>query len=230
MSKTKKLKQKTTGFDIVYRVVTVILAVAVFPVTYFQKIVLILLDHEAISKLMELVTKDEKAGAPGTIIEASFSDMGDMLSKLSSMLGGEGGASAILSNAHFRPLIAAIAFLAVALVITLVIIGFAAFSNKVKVILGLSGGGLLMMLGSYISFSLFASPIVSGEVSLAELFGVTNGIAATVLSLIEVTAFNLQGAFFVDCFLLLGIFIWSASVLIVNMSENKENKEKKAEN
>ena len=39
MSKTKKIKQKTTGFDILYRVVTALMAVATFPFAYFSKMI-----------------------------------------------------------------------------------------------------------------------------------------------------------------------------------------------
>ena len=107
----------------------------------------------------------------------------------------------------------------------LVIIGFALFSNKVKVIAALSGSGLACTIASYISFTqFFAKPLINGEITLSQLFNVQNTIVNMVLNLAgDVTVFRLEGAFFSVLFLLLAVFIWSVAVVIVNKSEEKEN-------
>ena len=52
MSKTNKIKQKTTGFDILFRVVTAIACIAIYPVFYFADLIHILITHTDISDLL----------------------------------------------------------------------------------------------------------------------------------------------------------------------------------
>jgi hypothetical protein len=58
MSKTKKIKQKTTGFDILYRVVTAIACVAMYPVFYFANIFTFAIAHTDISDLLNKFTEE----------------------------------------------------------------------------------------------------------------------------------------------------------------------------
>lgn len=226
MSKTKTAKKKTTGFDIMYRVVVAILVIAMFPVSYFSTMVYYEIEHtEASAIISKLTGKDD----PGyTYGEISLQDLADPDSLYRGLAGDDTDVSAIFSNELYRPVIVAAALFVVALILGLVILGFAAFSNKVKVITGLSAGGFLVMVASYISFSkFFAAPILSGETTLAQLFNKDGSLAMTLLGLVgKVSQFHLDTAFFAVMFLMLGVFIWSISVMIVNRSDEKEKKEK----
>lgn len=224
MSKTKKIKQKTTGFDIFYRVITVIMTVAMYPLFYFKNILYFEIDHSTISDLLNSITGKNETQVTYDYI--SIAGLPEWLDMIKSYLGDSADINLdVFSNALYRPLIIAAAFIAVALVLGVIIIGFALFSNKVKVIAALSGSGLACTIASYISFTqFFAKPLINGEITLSQLFDVQNTIVNMVLNLAgDVTVFRLEGAFFSVLFLLLAVFIWSVAVVIVNKSEEKEN-------
>lgn len=232
MSKTNRIKRKTTGFDIVYRVVTAIMAIAVFPLAYFQKIVFIVIMHEDISALVDKITNAESSDPGGTYIEWAIADVFNTSSTLHSLINNSDGAitfNSVWENQYLRAVLFSAIFFALTLILALVILGFAIFSNKVKAIIGLSSGGILCMLASWISFSnFFSNPITNDIVPLGEALNIKGVIVNLLLGLVDVTTIKLEGAFFSVFFLMLGILIWSVSVLVVNNSEEKEKAMKTA--
>ena len=234
MSKTNSLQKKTTGFDIMYRVVTAVLAVAMFPAVYFADIFTFEIAHTSISNLLGGLTANEE-GMNGTLHTTYDSLSLHELPQWIDMFAGFTNEdfdfkTSVLQNALYRPVIVAVVFLALALVIGLVILGFAIFSNKIKVITALSASGFLCTLASYISFTgFFAEKVLAGDITLAQLFNMNGIITSAIASFLgEVILFTLDGAFFAVMFLLLGICAWSVSVMIVNASEEKEKQMKKA--
>ena len=168
MSKTKKLKQKTTGFDIVFRVVTAIACVAIYPVFYFMDLIHILILHTDISDLLNKFSGGDTLHATEEFI--SLAELPEVVKLFSSFTNDSFDfKSSILQNELYRPLVVAAVFIIIALVLGLVILGFAAFSNKIKAIIGLSGAGFLSTIAAYISFSLFANPLMAGEISQRQL-------------------------------------------------------------
>ncbi len=231
MSKTNKIKQKTTGFDILYRVVTAIMAVATFPLAYFSKMILVVIMHEEVSNLINNLTGSEDPG--GTYVEWSIADIFDSSSTLHMILNlGEGNSlsiSSIWENEYLRAALIAAIFFAITLVLAFIILFFAIFSNKSKVIIGLSTGGTLSMIAAFISFTIFfAHPITIGEATLSSILNIEGIIANLALGFVDITTLKLEGAFFWVMFLMIGILIWSISVLIVNKSEEKEKAMKEA--
>lgn len=229
MSKTKKIKQKTTGFDILYRVVTAIACIAIYPVFYFANIFTFAIAHTDISDLFNKFNGENNL----EITEESISLA--ELPKFIDMFAGFTSddfdfKASILQNELYRPVVVAVVFIAIALVLGLVILGFAIFSNKIKVITALSGAGFLSTLVAYISFtSFFANPLIAGEITLAQLFNMDGIISSLIVGLLgEVIVCTLDTAFFAVMFLLLGICLWSVSVLIVNISDEKEKALKQA--
>ncbi len=239
MSKTKSLKQKTTGFDILYRVVTVVLAIAMYPAFYFANLLTIEIAHTSISNLLGNLggllaggTTQTTGGTLHTTYESiSLSELPQLIDTFSGFTDESFDFKAsILQNELYRPVVVAAVFVAIALVFGLVILGFAAFSNKIKVITALSGAGFLCTLASYISFTgFFAEKLLSGEIELTELLNMEGIIAEAIMGIIgEVVVCTLDGAFYAVMFLLLGICLWSVSVWIVNASDEKEKQMKKA--
>ena len=235
MSKTQSLKQKTTGFDIMYRVVTAILAIIMFPAVYFADIFTFEIAHTSISNLLGGLNLNGEEGMNGTLHTTydslSLHELPEWIDLFSGFTNEDFDFKAsVLQNALYRPVIVAVAFLALALVIGLVILGFAIFSNKIKVITALSASGFLCTLASYISFTgFFANKILAGDVAISQLFNMDGIITSAIANLIgEVILFTLDGAFFAVMFLLLGICAWSVSVMIVNYSEEKEKQLKAA--
>ena len=235
MSKTNTIKKKTTGFDILYRVVTAILAVAMFPAVYFANIFTFEIAHTSISNLLGGLTLNGEEGMEGTLHTTydsiSLHKLPDLIDLFSSFTDETFDFKAsVLQNALYRPVVVAVVFLAIALVIGLVILGFAIFSNKIKVITALSASGFLCTVASYISFTgFFAEKVLAGDITIAQLLNIDGIITSLLTSLVgEVILFTLDTAFFAVMFLLLGICLWSISVMIVNYSEEKEQQMKKA--
>lgn len=235
MSKTNSIKKKTTGFDILYRVVTAILAVAMFPAVYFANLFTFEIAHTGISNLLGGLDINAEEGMSGTLHTTYDSISLHRLPELINVFSGFTNddfdfKASVLQNSLYRPVIVAVVFLAIALVIGLVILGFAIFSNKIKVITALSASGFLCTVASYISFTgFFAEKVLSGEITLSQLFNMDGIITSVIASLVgEFILFTLDGAFFAVMFLLLGICLWSISVMIVNYSDEKEKQLKKA--
>lgn len=229
MSKTNKIKQKTTGFDIVFRVVTAIACIAIYPVFYFADLIHILITHTDISDLLNKLNGENTLQA--TEESLSLAELPEWLDLFSGFTDGNFDFKAsILQNELYRPLVVAAVFIIIALVLGLVILGFAIFSNKIKVIIGLSGAGFLSTIAAYISFSFFANPLMAGEITLSEVLNMDGVISSLIVGFLgEVASFTLDGAFWGLMFIMLGICAWSVSVLLVNISDEKEKAMKKAE-
>ncbi len=235
MSKTNSLQKRTTGFDIMYRVVTAILAIVMFPAVYFADIFTFEIAHTSISNLLGGLNFNGEEGMNGTLHTTyesiSLHELPQLIDTFSGFTNEDFDFKAsVLQNALYRPVVVAVVFLALALVIGLVILGFAVFSNKIKVITALSASGFLCTLASYISFTgFFAEKVLAGDITISQLFNMNGIITSAIASLIgEVILCTLDGAFFAVMFLLLGICLWSVSVMIVNASEEKEKQMKKA--
>lgn len=228
MSKTNKIKQKTTGFDILYRVVTAIACLAIYPVFYFADLVHILITHKEISDLLDKLNNEGNLHATEESI--SLSELSQWIDMFSSFTNSDFDfQKSILQNELYRPLVVAAVFIIIALVLGLVILGFAIFSNKIKVIIGLSGAGFLSTVAAYISFSALSNPLMAGEISLSELLNIDGVIATAVIGFLgEVASFTLDGAFWGLMFIMLGICAWSVSVFLVNKSDEKEKAMKEA--
>ena len=229
MSKTNKIKQKTTGFDIVFRVVTAIACVAIYPVFYFADLIHILITHNDISDLLNKISGENTLQATEESI--SLAELPKWINMFAGFTNDEFDFKAsILQNELYRPLVVAAVFIIIALVLGLVILGFAVFSNKIKVIIGLSGAGFLSTLAAYFSFSAFANPLMAGEISLSQALNIDGIISSLIVGFLgDVASFTLDAAFWGVLFIMLGICAWSVSVLIVNISDEKEKAMKKAE-
>ena len=228
MSKTNKIKQKTTGFDILYRVVTAIACLAIYPVFYFADLVHILITHKEISDLLDKLNNEGNLHATEESI--SLSELSQWIDMFSSFTNSEFDfQKSILQNELYRPLVVAAVFIIIALVLGLVILGFAIFSNKIKVIIGLSGAGFLSTIAAYIAFGFFANPLVAGETTLSQILNMDGIIASAIIGFLgEVASFTLDGAFWGLMFIMLGICAWSVSVFLVNKSDEKEKAMKEA--
>lgn len=231
----KKLLKKTTGFDIMYRVVTAVLAAMMFPVLYFSNILYYEVDNQEASGLIGLLLSlfgqdGSKLGLDGSgtmgylsLSEFASEKKGLLASFLSDSLSNptEGPL-----NPVFKPVIATAVLIGIALVVALVIIGFAAFSNNSKVITCLSAGGTVIMGAAYFTFNrFFAQKMISGEIALSDIIGAAG--AFTDLLGIKIITLRLDSAFNAVFFLMIAVFIWSLAVVIVNAGDEKKKSVKK---
>ncbi len=229
MSKTNKIKRKTTGFDILYRAVTAVMAAVMFPIFYFASLLTFEIVHTDISNILNYFKGEGNQSIDATYDSISLANLPEFIEMFSGFTNEEFDfKTAILQNEMYTPVIVAAVFIAVALVLGLVILVFALFSNKIKVITALSGAGFLSTIAALISFDgFFGSKLVNGDITLAQLFNVDGIISSAIISFLgDVSVFKLDTAFFSVMFLMLGIFAWSVSVWIVNAGDEKEKTKK----
>ena len=218
--KMKKSKQKTTAFDIVYRVVTALIGIAIFPLVYLLKMVYIQVNHLNLldggkvstnATYLELGLSD--------IIDGDFSWFFDAITK-----GNDGYFSRLFELELYRPVIIAAIFFIIALLIVLAIILVAIISNKAKPVVFLSIAGLVSTGISYFCFnSLFVSTVVGGEYTLAQLLNTSDYFINLLLGFVgNITNIHLCEAFSAVFFGLVAILVWALSVHIVNYGEDKE--------
>ena len=235
MSKTNSIKKKTTGFDILYRSITALLVIAMYPTFYFANILTFEIAHTDISDLLgNLGGLISGEGSAGTTLHTTYDSIS--LYKLPEFLNLFSGftnesfdfKATILENELYRPVLVFAILIAIALVIGLVILGFALFSNKIKVITILSASGFFCTVASYISFTyFFANKLLSGEITLKQLFNIDGVILSLIIDYLgDVTIFALDAAFYGVMLLMLAVCLWSICVMIVNSSEEKEKQMK----
>lgn len=246
-TKTKtKLKKKNTAFDIMYRAVTAVLAIAVFPVAYFMNLIYYALDWTGAMNLINNIkdvlnsenildgiknlispssgsaTEQVTEITDGYICLAKLDEFKSLINMTSS---GDTSFKDLLLNANLRPLVISLALFAAVLVLALVILIISIFKNKPKVIAAVSGAGTLLAIISNVVFiTRFANPLVNGTTTLGSLIGSDSLVLQMLGKVIEIRYDN---AFFTVLFIMIAILIWSLSVMIVN-SDDKAEKALKA--
>ncbi len=240
--KKNQKKRKQTGFDIMYRVVTAVLAAAVFPIVYFMNLVYYALDWssminilnnvkdilgsenllEGIQNLLSPSTEKVTEISDGYICFAKWDEFGSIINSFSS--GETNYKDLLLHNADLRPLVISLALFAVVIVLALVIFIVAVASNKPKTVAALSGTGVFLGIVSDIVFVIgFANPIVNGEKTLSEIFNISNAIGSIFANALgKVIELRYDNAFFTVLFLMGAILIWSVAVIIVNSDDKAE--------
>lgn len=257
----KRNKKKQTGFDYMYRIVTAILAVAVFPVAYFMNLIYYEMNWTGIGNIQNIIEKASQVelslqGIAKAVIESlasgekqekqiaydyiSISKFDEFKNTFSAFSSSQNlTIKSLITNAQLRPLVVSLAIFAVAVVLALVILIISIVANKPKIVAALSGAGTaLCIISNFVFIRFFEAPLVNGTKSLTDLFGVSaDSDSAMIFSVTNLGMEKIQysSAFFTVMFILLAIFIWSLSVLIVNAgdeenrAERAKRKAKKAE-
>lgn len=214
--RSKHPKEKITAFDVIYKLVTIALAVAVFPITYFKDLIYFEVIHYGVTG----------SNVSTTYESLSISEASDLIEQFSSMTtGNDGYLKELLSLDIYRPAIIAAVFFAIALLIAVAIIVVAIVSRKTLPVICLSGASVVSMIISYCVFTFaFARPVINGDVTLADLLNTSNYLVSVVIGIFagNVSSLRLDDAFTTVFFLLLAVFVWTLSVHIVNISEEKE--------
>lgn len=224
---------------ILNRIVVFILSLSIFPIMYFLNLVRAVVSISESSSLYTILSKIAEETA-SSAMELTFSikeifkyisdgvSFGGMkfdLSKISAEL---------LSGKNW--VIAAGVLLAVAMIIAIVIMGCALFTNAYKTISALGAGGAICCFAALRFFARFAAPYMSGSIDvgdvLAQAFvGESNNllgsIGASVLKgAISVDAFSLSNAVTLSLIFFIGIALWELAY-IVTLPEDKSKNLKK---
>ena len=225
----KKSKPKLSVFDIVYKVITALLALAAFPFVYFVSIVYVEVSSPGILDNIGSLIAGCQANDVSNITYEKFSikSLIQFIEETMAFLPTGDESMNFWQNEYFRPAIIAAVFLAIALVIALVIAITVIFVRNEKVIMALSGAGFLSTIISSLIFTEgFAAPIISREVSLSQLFGVEGLLVNILLTFVgRITTLRLDTGFYAVMFLMLGILSWSFCVYIVNMEDRQKDKD-----
>lgn len=244
----KALKKKSTGFDIMYRVVTAVLAVAVFPVAYFMNLIYYALDWTSAMKLINNIsdiinsenlleglknfflpssdpTEQVTEITDGYICLAKLDEFKSLINMTSS--GEDVNLKEMLfGNAQLRPLVISLALFAGVLVLALVILIISIFKNKPKLVASIAGAGTVLgIVSNTIFVTRFANPLIDGTITLGSILG-SNSILLQFLG--DVIELRYENAFFTVLFIMIAILIWSLAVIIVNADDDAEKAIKKA--
>lgn len=205
---------------IVYRIVAALLALAIIPSAYFLSFfyysfdaaLVYVADEVYISGLVDMFKDDTES------IKKFFSGDGSFLSSH--------GAQQIKP-----PLISFAVFFALALLLSVVILLFAIFSNKRLLITSLGGLGLAFMGAAYISFGKLADLLTSGQVPLSSFFD-TDGFSFLIKMGIQMAGgflglevLRLTTATLIMTLLFAAIVVWGLAFILTE--DDKEKAERK---
>ncbi|MCQ2483868.1 MAG: hypothetical protein MJ168_00895 [Clostridia bacterium] len=134
-------------------------------------------------------------------------------------------------------LFASMGFIGAALIIALIIMGCALFAQSHKTVMGLSAGGILSLFVSMTCFNKFAAPFISGKIDMGtvimEIFGGVDPDAAGGLGSLGALAFKdavlvdilqLGNAFFTVGVIFFIILIWTFAYFITLPESERKKK------
>ncbi len=134
-------------------------------------------------------------------------------------------------------LIATAVLLALALLIALTIMGCALFAQAHKTVMGLGVGGAACCFGAISCFAKFAAPFVAGDIDIGAFLGETllgdNKIVSSIGSMfmsgaVDVDVLQLGNAAITMAILFIAVVLWTFAYFITLPTDAKPKKEKKA--
>lgn len=195
------------------RIVTALLAAAIFPVAYFTDIITVyahanlydsnIVEALSIKRIVELFTGDGLFA--GVFNKDNMSEIPEVLLKF---------------KGNF---IAFVVFFAIALLVALAIIIVAAATNSRKTTAALGAAGLLSIIGMRIAFSAVSSAVKAGTLTLGSL---TDMSFMNLFGKIVLVTMSTAPA--VMTVLFLAILIWNVAFIVIDLGE--EQPKKKAKN
>lgn len=195
------------------RIVTALLAIAVFPVAYFTDLITVymhatiydsnIVENLSVKRIIELFTGDGLFA--GVFNKDNMSEIPEGLLKF---------------KGNF---IAFVVFFAIALLVALAIIIVAAATNSRKTTAALGAAGILCLIGMKIAFSDIAAAVDAGKLTLGSL---TDMSFMNLFGKIVLVTMSTAPA--VMTVLFLAILIWNVAFIVIDLGE--EQPKKKAKN
>ncbi len=194
------------------RIVTALLAAAIFPVAYFTDIITVyahanlydsnIVEALSIKRIVELFTGDGLFA--GVFNKDNMSEIPEVLLKF---------------KGNF---IAFVVFFAIALLVALAIIIVAAATNSRKTTAALGAAGLLSIIGMRIAFSAVSSAVKAGTLTLGSL---TDMSFMNLFGKIVLVTMSTAPA--VMTVLFLAILIWNVAFIVIDLGEEQPKKKAK---
>ena len=222
IEKPKKLKKKTTGMDIFYRIVTILMAAAVPVAAYYAKLIYLVVKSTAFALIAQLTGDSSDNGDTQAYYSISkfVTNFGPLIKDKGTSQAGSVWAS--LSEVHTQIIMVAVCFvLTVLLAVAIFLTG--CFSNKRLPQLIMSGVGILSMIIFAIAFSSLANTIVSGEVGLQTLFN-SDIVKAFLPYLASISVLKKSSGYYLMLFLHIAIFLWTGSNMLIDLGDEKAAK------
>ncbi len=193
------------------RIVTALLAIAVFPVAYFTDLITVymhatiydsnIVENLSVKRIIELFTGD---GLFADLVKGGASELPDGLLKF---------------KGNF---IAFAVCFALALLIALAIIIVAAATNSRKTTAALGAAGILCLIGMKIAFSDIAAAVDAGKLTLGSL---TDMSFMNLFGKIVLVTMSTAPA--VMTVLFLAILIWNVAFIVIDLGEEQPKKKAK---
>lgn len=193
------------------RIVTALLAIAVFPVAYFTDLITVymhatiydsnIVENLSVKRIIELFTGD---GLFADLVKDGASELPDGLLKF---------------KGNF---IAFAVCFALALLIALAIIIVAAATNSRKTTAALGAAGILCLIGMKIAFSDIAAAVDAGKLTLGSL---TDMSFMNLFGKIVLVTMSTAPA--VMTVLFLAILIWNVAFIVIDLGEEQPKKKAK---
>ena len=221
------------------RIMVCLASAAIFPIMYFLNIVRAVVSIAEDSSLYTILSKVAEDTANSAMeLTLSVKEIVKYISDGSFSIGGmkfdiSKIPSELLSGKNW--VIASGVLIIIALLIAIVIIGCALFTNAYKTITALGAGGAVCMFAALRCFIRFSSPYMSGSVDIGEILanafvGESNNLLGSIGSsilggAISVDSFTLGNAVTLSLIFFIGIALWELAY-VVTLPEKKEVKGK----
>lgn len=221
------------------RIMVCLASAAIFPIMYFLNIVRAVVSIAEDSSLYTILSKVAEDTANSAMeLTLSVKEIVKYISDGSFSIGGmkfdiSKIPSELLSGKNW--VIASGVLIVIALLIAIVIIGCALFTNAYKTITALGVGGAVCMFAALRCFIRFSSPYMSGSVDIGEILanafvGESNNLLGSIGSsilggAISVDSFTLGNAVTLSLIFFIGIALWELAY-VVTLPEKKEVKGK----
>lgn len=194
------------------RIVTALLAIAVFPVAYFTDLITVymhatiydsnIVENLSVKRIIELFTGDGLFA--GVFNKDNMSEIPEVLLKF---------------KGNF---IAFVVFFAIALLVALATVIVAAATNSRKAAASLGAAGLLSIIGMRIAFSAVSSAVKAGTLTLGSL---TDMSFMNLFGKIVLVTMSTAPA--VMTVLFLAILIWNVAFIAIDLGEEQPKKKAK---
>ena len=222
------------------KIVVCLATLAIFPIMYFMNIVRAVVSISEDSSLYTILSKlAEETASSAMEITFSVKEIFKYISEGSFSFGGmkfdlSKIPAELLAGKNW--VIASGVLIAIALIIAIVIIGCALFTNAYKTITALGASGAVCCFAALRCFIRFSSPYMGGSIDVGEILanavvGESNNLLGTIgtsilKGAISVDSFTLGNAVTLSLIFFIGVALWELAY-VITLPEKKPTKDKK---
>lgn len=215
--KIKKVKEKDTGFNIAYRVVTALMAAATFPVVIFSS-----LFYLAYTIPFWNIISSDSSDTGASYFKASIYELLTEYKGFADLLGGGKTDWSEQLAALKTPFITVISLYAAVCVLALVIILLAAFTRKKLpiIITAVLGFGTLSAIP--FAFKALEAPFADGTINIDTFL--QTGLSSIMSMVVTFDFLKAGDAYVLLWVVFVAIIVWTLAVMLVNSGDKPKKK------